>query len=257
MRTTRDVMRLSKYRAGPTKSREKAAALHRSTGCVVVFRVETSRVEQLLIRGLLTIHEQVYRSSREVRRAAHVMFGVVELLVEKGVVAEAEVQPVLDEVYGRLQRSELGRGVGLLVQSGEGSKYDPERTVEVDCEARLPLCKAACCALRPALSAEDLDEGVARWDTGEPYRLRAGAEGSCVHLAGPRQCGSYAQRPRACRSFTCAIDSRIWKDFEGRIPNSAGIAALRARVVPAPGARRKAMVSIVRDAEGRGGTRDG
>ena len=40
------------------------------------------------------------------------------------------------------------------------------------CDELLHLCKARCCTLSFALSTADLDEGVIRWDYGQPYLIR-------------------------------------------------------------------------------------
>ena len=70
--------------------------------------------------------------------------------------------------------------------------------------------------MRFALSQQDLDEGIVRWDADEPY-LIAHAGGVCVHLDEREGCMVYEARPRPCRVYDCRQDRRIWKDFERRI----------------------------------------
>jgi Fe-S-cluster containining protein len=90
---------------------------------------------------------------------------------------------------------------------------------DIDCAARLPLCRARCCTMNVALSARDLDERILRWDLGRPYLLARSADGYCVHHDGPSgSCTVYQARPASCRRFDCRSDRRIWADFEGRIP---------------------------------------
>jgi Fe-S-cluster containining protein len=91
----------------------------------------------------------------------------------------------------------------------------------IDCDARLPLCRAACCHLSFALSRQDLDEGVVRWSPREPYLIRRRADKSCVHLSA-LHCSIYAQRPAVCRKYDCRNDRRIWLDFDARIPAVKG-----------------------------------
>ena len=81
----------------------------------------------------------------------------------------------------------------------------------------LPICQARCCKLSFPLSTQDLDEGVIRWDYGEPYLIRQRAsDGYCVHN-GAGSCTVHAQRPMICRTYTCKDDKRIWADFDARI----------------------------------------
>src|SRR3569623_506479 len=84
------------------------------------------------------------------------------------------------------------------------------------CEALLHLCKARCCAL----STADLDEGVIRWEYGQPYLIRQRASnGYCVHCDPEAlTCTVHAHRPRVCRSYDCREDPRSWIDFAARIP---------------------------------------
>jgi hypothetical protein len=70
------------------------------------------------------------------------------------------------------------------------------------------------------LSTTDLDEGVIRWDYGQPYMIRQRAsDGYCVHNdPASRGCTVHAQRPATCRRYDCRNDTRVWLDFEARIP---------------------------------------
>jgi Fe-S-cluster containining protein len=99
------------------------------------------------------------------------------------------------------------------------SKYEAT-SPDVPCAELLPLCKARCCTLSFSLSTEDLDEGVIRWDYGQPYLIRQRAsDGYCVHNdPDDRGCTVHRFRPRVCRSYDCRKDTRIWQDFEQRIP---------------------------------------
>jgi len=90
---------------------------------------------------------------------------------------------------------------------------------DLPCMELMPICKARCCRLRFSLSTRDLDEGVIRWDYGKPYQIRQRAsDGYCVHndpTSGG--CTVHPQRPKVCRTYSCATDTRIWLDFEKRI----------------------------------------
>jgi hypothetical protein len=86
------------------------------------------------------------------------------------------------------------------------------------------VCKARCCTLAFALSSADLDEGVIRWDYGQPYQIRQRAsDGYCVHNdPDSHGCTVHAQRPAVCRRYDCRDDPRIWADYERRILAPAG-----------------------------------
>lgn len=99
------------------------------------------------------------------------------------------------------------------------SKYEVTPSTP-PCAEVLHLCHARCCTFDFALSPLDLDEGVLRWDYGQPYLIRQRASDHyCVHNdATTRHCTVHEQRPRVCRTYDCTHDPRIWIDFEQRIP---------------------------------------
>ena len=98
-------------------------------------------------------------------------------------------------------------------------KYAVESS-DPPCDEVLHLCKARCCTFSFALSSRDLDEGVIRWDHGQPYLIRQRAsDGYCVHNdPNTRGCTVHAYRPRVCRIYDCRTDPRVWIDFARRIP---------------------------------------
>lgn len=87
---------------------------------------------------------------------------------------------------------------------------------DLDCLALAPLCKMRCCReLDIELSEQDLTDGI-RWQLEAPYLLARNPQG-CVYLS-EEGCGCYAIRPGTCRSYDCRGDSRIWLDFENKLP---------------------------------------
>jgi Fe-S-cluster containining protein len=92
--------------------------------------------------------------------------------------------------------------------------------VVVDCSARMHICHAVCCTLPFPLSAQEVEEGKVKWDLGHPYMIRHDDEGRCVHNDhATGGCSIYSDRPQVCRSYSCANDERIWKDFDNMVLN--------------------------------------
>lgn len=168
-----------------------------------------------LERALRFVNDAGSVFTRQAERALDDVNALVELLIAQGTITlkayerrralvDRDRDATLDPYRVRLHACE--------------DKYAVE-PVRIDCEARLHLCQARCCALPFDLSAQDLDEGVVRWDYAHPYRIRADASGRCVHNdAQTRACSIHAQRPAVCRQYDCRNDPRIWKDFEAKIP---------------------------------------
>jgi Fe-S-cluster containining protein len=117
-----------------------------------------------------------------------------------------------------LIRANDTRGPGRVSLDSGGSKHETA-SPPVPCAELIPLCQARCCTMTFALSTEDLDEGVVRWDYGQPYLIRQRAsDGYCVHHDPDHQtCTVHGFRPRVCRSYDCRNDPRVWIDYERRI----------------------------------------
>ncbi|HEU0086914.1 MAG TPA: YkgJ family cysteine cluster protein [Pseudonocardiaceae bacterium] len=92
---------------------------------------------------------------------------------------------------------------------------DPPPAVEVNCAERMPICHAVCCKLGFALTPPEVEAGKVKWDLGFPYMIRHETNGYCSHNdTTTGRCSIYADRPSLCRRYSCAGDTRIWKDFE-------------------------------------------
>jgi hypothetical protein len=91
-------------------------------------------------------------------------------------------------------------------------------SADIDCAARIPLCKAKCCTFAVTLSAQDVAERLLPFEISEPYVLPKHADGRCACMADDGACTVYAQRPGACRAYDCRHDARVWQDFDARIP---------------------------------------
>ena len=134
---------------------------------------------------------------------------------------EASVQAQIPGVLANVLTAHAAQPSRVALDLG-GDKYAVE-AVAIPCEELIPLCGARCCQMAFPLSTQDLDEGVIRWDYGQPYLIRQRAsDGFCVHNdPASHGCTVHAYRPRACRRFDCRNDARVWIDYDKRIPAPA------------------------------------
>jgi len=170
--------------------------------------------------GFQHVHARLSGTAHQTGEAAAFVYGLIELLQEKGLISVEELDARKRAVAERLKARNRERGLGVLLQEPEQDKYVGAPVVTIDCEHRVHLCRAACCKLPFALSRQDVEEGVVRWDLGQPYMIAHTAEGYCSHLdRGGCRCGVWRQRPLPCRAYDCRKDRSIWLDFENRIIN--------------------------------------
>jgi Fe-S-cluster containining protein len=133
------------------------------------------------------------------------------------VTVEAAVDAALPDTLSTIQAADARTATRVSIDLGL-SKYQTP-SPDIPCAELIPLCGGRCCTLSFSLSTEDLDEGVIRWDYGQPYLIRQRAsDGYCVHNdPDTRGCTVHAYRPRVCRSYDCRKDKRVWIDYERRI----------------------------------------
>ena len=175
-----------------------------------VFAAFNAAYERMRAAGKLQ-----YTASLNVRALA-------ELLVDKGLVTSEEITAAREAAAERVNQTFVEAGLGVALAETTASKYElaPEDLPDIDCADRMPLCHAACCTMRWALSEEDVVEGVVQWELTKPYANRVRADGWCAHCdPETKACGIYEQRPVVCRTYDCRKDRRIWVDFEARIIN--------------------------------------
>jgi len=168
-----------------------------------------------LDRGLQFANVVLTVNQEQANEAVIYVQALFDLLVEKGLLEEEEIGTPLERA-----RTDVAKVLIPRVRLGDmGDKYADGQGIDVDCPSLLHLCQSRCCTFKFYLTKQDLDEGVARWDYGNPYWIRQRLDGYCVHcLADGRGCSIYANRPHVCRRFDCRSDKRIWLDFEKRIP---------------------------------------
>ena len=129
---------------------------------------------------------------------------------------EAVVAATLGGTLKQIRAADAGGAQRVSLDTGP-DKYEVTPS-EIPCAELLAICEARCCKLTFALSTADLDEGVIRWDYGQPYLIRQRASDAyCVHNdPATRGCSVHHFRPRVCRQYDCRKDERIWASYEQR-----------------------------------------
>jgi Fe-S-cluster containining protein len=172
-----------------------------------------------VVEGLRYVHYQLGANTAKALEASSFLYALTELLIERGIITEKELNERKLVVAERLTKKFQELGMGAVFQEKEQDKYGFQEVL-VDCESRRRFCKAACCKLSFALSRQDIEESIIKWDLGHPYMIAKEDDGYCVHLDKTTyRCRIWEKRPVPCRGFDCRNDKRIWLDFEKMIIN--------------------------------------
>jgi Fe-S-cluster containining protein len=170
--------------------------------------------------GLRYAHFRADANTGKLLEFASFLYAAIDLLNKKGVLDLAELDEHKKQAAANLVQKFSERGMGVVYQKPEYDKYKFEGAVQIDCEKRIHLCHAACCKLRFALSKQDVEEGIIRWEFAAPYLVARASDGSCQHLDREQKCCTvHAHRPVPCRAFDCRQDKRIWLDFANKVVN--------------------------------------
>ena len=177
--------------------------------------LDVQKAIQEIERGLRFTHVMMSVNQDQGNEAVAYVQALADVLVEKGILKHEELEEPLERA-----REEVAQVLMPRVRLADmGDKYAEGQAVEIDCFARLSLCHARCCTFKFFLTKQDLDEGVARWDYGNPYWIKQAKDGYCFHSdPQTRGCTIHGKRPHVCRQYDCRSDRRIWIDFEKRIP---------------------------------------
>ena len=82
----------------------------------------------------------------------------------------------LKKVFGkRLVKKFAEQDMGVVaLQEPEQDKYTFEQEVEIDCMRRIYISHAVCSRLDFALSKQDIEEGIIKWDLGGKRKMGSG-----------------------------------------------------------------------------------
>jgi Fe-S-cluster containining protein len=171
--------------------------------------------------GLRFTHDLMGDARRELFETEMSVFALIDELINEGVLDEGRFNVRRQEAREQQTPSVLKTRHVRIHDCQD--KYTLTDLPDIDCEARMPLCKGRCCTFVFPLSNQDLDERVVKWNYGRPYLIRQnpGEDGHryCVHShPDTHGCTVYQNRPAVCRTYSCKTDKRIWKDFDARIP---------------------------------------
>jgi Fe-S-cluster containining protein len=181
-----------------------------------------SKIHKEISSGLVYTHNRINANTAKNMETASFLYALIELLNEKGLLTIEELDERKKQVAERLVKRFVESGIGLMYQDPEYDKYTFDKEADVDCESRLDTCKAICCKLPFALSKQDVEEGIIRWEFGRPYLIAHGDDGYCVHLdRNTYKCTVREQRTVPCRGFDCRDNKKwhVWIDYEKKILN--------------------------------------
>jgi hypothetical protein len=164
-------------------------------------------LERQVERGNLFVHSVLTEQAARTNESEALLNGLAALLVQRGVVSADELMEAVNSARTQIKAAGQAAEVGVAVRVDTDG---PEPVI--DCASRLPVCKAVCCRLRFALTVEEIESGLVKWELGRPYFNRQNPEGYCHQWDGG--CSIYEDRPSPCRLYSCEHDDRIWKDFE-------------------------------------------
>ena len=170
-------------------------------------------LERQVERGNLFAHAALTEQATRSNQIEAVVNGLADLLVRLDVIETDALVAAVEAT--RKGIAEAGQQASVDVAIRTDGSAPPVPADAIDCEARLPYCKAVCCRLRFALTVEEIESGPVKWDLGRPYFNRHGPHGYCHQIDSETLgCTVYDERPLPCRQYSCADDPRIWKDFE-------------------------------------------
>lgn len=171
-------------------------------------------LERQVERAGFYTHTAIGRNSIRLAEVESFLYGIVDVLLSNGQISSEQITQAVENVRQELasQGDVPNAGVSLRIDAQTESR---DEEVLVNCTERMPICNAICCKLDFALTHDEVETGKIKWDLGRPYYIRHGKNGFCVHNDRKRGCCSlYEDRPAICKNYSCANDTRIWKDFE-------------------------------------------
>jgi Fe-S-cluster containining protein len=174
-------------------------------------------------RGNLFAHTMFTEHAARTNKTEALLHGLAGLLIRNEVISADDLLAAVDTTGREIQEAGRRAALDVAIRGDDGDRPDVPAD-EIDCEARIPHCKAVCCRLRWPLTVAEIENGPVKWDLGRPYFNRHNTEGYCHAIdMDSHGCTVYDQRPAPCRQFSCKGDERIWKDFDAMVINQEWI----------------------------------
>lgn len=181
-------------------------------------------LERQVEHGSLFLHAALTEQASRSNQIEAVVNGLADLLVRLDVVSTEDLVDSVETTRKAITQAGKQLSLGVAIRGDGKSATIPAD--EIDCEARIPYCKAVCCRLRFPLTVSEIESGPVKWELGRPYFNRQSPNGYCHCFDDSSHgCTVYEDRPTPCREYSCANDERIWKDFEGMVINQEWIDA--------------------------------
>jgi len=182
-------------------------------------------LERQVERGSMFTQAVFQKSFTRLSLVEAMLAELIETLTVKGVVVPDELPGATAaaadaEVRAAEHMTDAEQSLGWPNVAVRVDPTDPEPFEAVDCGARMHVCEAVCCKLKFALTSDEIEAGVVKWDIGHPYIIRQNSTGYCCHNDSTTNgCTIYAGRPSLCRRYSCKDDARIWTDFDNMVLN--------------------------------------
>lgn len=177
-------------------------------------------LRQEIVNGLLYSHGRLNINTQLFFEAQCQLNALIQLLSEKGIITAKELEEKKEIAAQKLSKEFQERSIGVMMQDPAPDKYKLKEAVRFDCSNRIHLCRATCCRLSFALSGQDVEEGIVRWNLGQPYMIAHEKDGYCSHLDRESlTCTIYEHQPVICQTYHCRDDKRIWLDFDNMVIN--------------------------------------
>ena len=158
-------------------------------------------------------HRALEKQSKRINEVESFLYGLIDVLILNDSIDpdsfKQEVQKVRNELLEK--QEQFHPNIALRVDSENPAVENNT----VNCAERIHICKAVCCKLHFALSANEIELAKVKWELGKPYFNKKNSAGYCTHLHSKKLCCTvYEERPRICKQYSCKNDKRIWKNFK-------------------------------------------
>ena len=122
------------------------------------------------------------------------------------------------------ERAYIKKMLQKLIKLGMAVVYGDENNNEKEAvfnhNGRKKICKAVCCSFNFALTKEEVEKGIIKWNKEWPYFISKDEDGYCSHLNRKTlTCEIWENRPQRCRKYDCRKDPTVWIDWEKKIIN--------------------------------------